>query len=335
MQLTVDYCRLVPGAPLGADVLAAIGFGRDAPLPADSRSIRVPLEPLHGGDLVELWHGGDAATLHVERNVRFACNRDYTFGVIDIDEREHPDIRSATATAYATVRRVQLESGHPHILRMWNYLDAINHGSGDEERYRQFCLGRALSLDGWTAVFPAATAIGRPLPATTIPAQLQIFWIASRLPGEMLENPRQVSAFRYPREYGPASPSFSRAVLVREARLLMISGTASIVGHESLHRGNVLAQCAETLTNLRSVLQRAQETGASLDDDLGARSLLKVYLRRSDAAPEVAAFLREKLGPATPCLILEADICRQDLLVEMDCTHGRATVTRPAQNPVA
>jgi chorismate lyase/3-hydroxybenzoate synthase len=29
---------------------------------------------------------------------------------------------------------------------MWNYLDAINENDGDEERYRQFCLGRARGL---------------------------------------------------------------------------------------------------------------------------------------------------------------------------------------------
>lgn len=336
LQLTVEYRRLAAGAPLPPDALAAIGFGPHAALPADPRCIRAPLEPLEGGGVVELWRGAGNTTLHADGAARYACNGDYAFGVVEIDERDHGDICSATAAAYDAVRRLQLQSDHPHILRMWNHLDAINRGNGDAERYKQFCIGRARSMQGWAeSAFPAATAIGRPIRPAVEPALLQVFWMAGRRPGEMVENPRQVSAFRYPRQYGPISPSFSRAVLAHEAHLLMISGTASIVGHVSLHPGDLLAQCAETLTNLRSVLQRVQETGASLERDLGERSLLKVYLRIPQAAGEVAAFLRKSLGTAVPYLILQADICRRDLLVEMDCTHGGASAARPAANAVA
>ena len=45
---------------------------------------------------------------------------------------------------------------------MWNYLDAINEGDGDAERYRQFCVGRARGLGRPNGKrLPAATAIGR------------------------------------------------------------------------------------------------------------------------------------------------------------------------------
>ena len=36
--------------------------------------------------------------------------------------------------------------------------------------------------------------------------------------------------------------------------MLFVSGTASIVGHETQHRGDVVAQTRETLANLSSVL---------------------------------------------------------------------------------
>jgi len=330
LELSVEYRRGFTAECLSPDVLAVIGFGSHASLPDDPRCIRVPLEPLHGADTVEIWRGLGEVKAHVEPQARCMLSTDYAFGVVELDEREFGDIRSAAAAAYALIRKLQENSAHPHLLRIWNYLDAINHGSGDDERYKQFCLGRARTFGaGWSdTAYPAATAVGRP---AATPQGLQIFWIAGRQPGEMLENPRQVSAFHYPRQYGPAAPSFSRAVLLREARLLMVSGTASIVGHASLHVGNLLAQCKETLANLRSVLQRAQNTGFPLDRDFGERSLLKVYLREAGAAAEVAAFLEKNLAATTPYLILQADICRQDLLVEMDCTHGGSrTAQRPA-----
>jgi hypothetical protein len=63
-----------------------------------------------------------------------------------------------------------------------------------------------------------------------------------------------VSAYDYPRQYGPAAPSFSRAALTPDP-LLLISGTASIVGHASVHLGDVTAQLEETLANLANRLR--------------------------------------------------------------------------------
>ncbi|MGH8150795.1 MAG: pteridine-dependent deoxygenase, partial [Steroidobacteraceae bacterium] len=136
-----------------------------------------------------------------------------------------------------------------------------------------------------------------------------------------IENPRQVSAYRYPRQYGPAAPTFSRAMLLSE-RLLMVSGTASIVGHASRHPGSLASQIDETLANLECVLARATALEPALPRGWGAHSLLKVYLRRRASAAEAAARLAARLPPAVRYVILEADICRAELLVEIDCVHG-------------
>lgn len=56
-----------------------------------------------------------------------------------------------------------------------------------------------------------------------------------------IENARQVSAYCYPRDYGLRAPALARTGKARLAgrRDLLIAGTASIVGHASLHIGNV------------------------------------------------------------------------------------------------
>jgi chorismate lyase/3-hydroxybenzoate synthase len=171
-----------------------------------------------------------------------------------------------------------------------------------------------------TTDYPAATAIGR-RDGSPI---LQVYWLAARRAGLPLENPRQLSAYRYPRQYGPAAPSFSRAMLV-EQRLLMISGTASIIGHASHHPGNLQAQIEETLRNLASVMQRAAATSAEIPARLHSGSLLKIYLRDPGSVDVAEAVLRERLPKGVPYMILAADICREDLLVEIDCIHGAET----------
>ncbi len=77
--------------------------------------------------------------------------------------------------------------------------------------------------------WPAATSIGR----QDDDRVLQVYWLAGNEPGRALENPRQMSAFHYPRQYGPSAPTFSRAMQVGGG--LLISGTASVRGHASHH----------------------------------------------------------------------------------------------------
>lgn len=105
-------------------------------------------------------------------------------------------------------------------------------------------------------------------------------------------NPRQVSAYHYPSAYVLRSPTFSRAALVSLApgeETLLVSGTASIVGHETCHVGDVAAQTAETLRNLEAVLASAhRQTPARFD----LRQMdLTVYLRDPGDRATVEAVL--------------------------------------------
>jgi chorismate lyase/3-hydroxybenzoate synthase len=193
------------------------------------------------------------------------------------------------------------------MLRIWNYLHAINEGEGDGERYRRFGIGRARGLAAHGIErYPAATAIGHHRSGL-----LQVYALCATHPGEALENPRQVSAWRYPREYGPTPPSFARAMKLPGGDLA-ISGTAAVVGHASCHDRDLQAQVAETCVNLRALL------GAASLPDFDSASPLKVYLRHAEDAPGVQAALDRHLPADVPRLLVHGDICRRELLVEID-----------------
>ena len=313
----IEYAERQADAHLPPEALCGVVFGSRAPC-VDARCVRVGLTPLRGEGTIELWHAVGKPHFALEGPVRYAHDAHHLAGAIEVDERACGGIAAAAKAAYQALERFMETSPHPHLLRVWNYFDDINGGSGDDERYKQFCAGRAAGLSaGSRTSFPAATAIGRRDGEPT----LQVYWLAGRDPGVALENPRQVSAYRYPRQYGPAAPRFSRAMLVSE-RLVMISGTASIVGHVSHHPGNLEAQFDETLRNLSSIVQRAATLAPALSPRLGAESLLKIYLRRASDADAIEALIRDRVPAATRYLILEADICRSDLLIELDCLHG-------------
>lgn len=315
----IEYRQFDARAPLPKDVLCAVVFGDEPGRHDDPRCVRVGLKPLLGAGLMEVWHANGPVSYGFDGALRYAADADHLLGAIEVDEREHGGIAGAAEYAYSALSRLVASSRHPHLLRIWNYLDDINSGDGDDERYKLFCIGRTA---GWRSlaqgdVFPAATCIGRRDGSPT----LQVYCLAGRAPGVALENPRQTSAYRYPRQYGPASPSFSRAMLVSD-RLVMISGTASIVGHASRHPGDVRAQLEETLTNVSNVLQRAASMAPKITPRIGAESLFKIYLRDAALLPEVESIVRQHLPAPTQSLILHADVCRAELLVEADCLHG-------------
>ena len=317
-RLQVDYVDAAPEALLADDdTLAVIGFGSDAAVHDDPRYLRVALQPA-GRAPLEHWRGRGPVVRGREGPVAWAEDGALQFGAIELDE-DDDDIEATAATIYARAVEFNAERGYPHLLRMWNYLDGITSGDGDAERYRQFCVGRARGLGHFDAhALPAATAIGR----SDDVRRLQVYWLAAREPGVPLENPRQISAYRYPRQYGPQPPSFARAMLPGPGALpLFISGTAAVVGHESRHADSVRAQLDETLTNLDTLLAAAHAQRPELPPRMGAGTRLKVYVRERDELGTVAQLLGARLDPAVRFVVLHAAVCRRELRVEIDGTH--------------
>ena len=132
--------------PVGnEDLLAAIYFGRSRAT-HHVLSIEVRLESLIGSPHAELWWADGPVQRGHAGAIRYASDARHLFGVIELDEREYGGIANATAFAYEAIANFQAQSGFPHLLRMWNYFDAINEGAGDLEQYRQFCIGRSRGL---------------------------------------------------------------------------------------------------------------------------------------------------------------------------------------------
>ena len=298
------------GAALAeSGTLAVLGFGSGAQYSEDPRCFRVALESFDAPAPLELWQV-DADDSHGrDGDVQCAAGGGWLFAAVELDEAAHGGPGATATRAYEALRRLVAERAERHVLRVWNYLEAINRGEGDAERYKQFCEGRALGMGPFFVEgFPAATAIGHHGPG----GRLQVYLLACDQPGERVENPRQVSAWRYPRQYGRTPPSFARAMLLPAQDALAISGTAAVVGHASAHEDDLHAQLEETFTNLETLL-----ASGGLAAGFDTHSPLKAYVRHPADAPQVRDFIQRRL-PGVPVLVLHGDICRSELLVEID-----------------
>jgi chorismate lyase/3-hydroxybenzoate synthase len=282
----------------------------------------LPLPSLGGTSRIEYWRTPDGAFVVECPPLILHQSGDWLFGVLALPEKAGANqFESCIEAAYKQIMQENNERGYPHLLRVWNYFAAINQGQGDDERYRRFCTARARIISNKPETgYAAATVIGIP----ELPSMIHIHWLASKTPGMPIDNPRQVNAWEYPREYGNVPPLFSRAMLVNTMQkpLLLVSGTASILGHESKHH-DVIAQLDETLNNLNIVIEAAaRKTGTQ--SQLSEKSLLRVYLRNAQDAPQVLRYLQERIGVNATFMLLQGDICRTNLLVEIELVQPLA-----------
>lgn len=299
----------------------ALTFGTEGWHDHDCRRLQLPLPPLGDAPREEIWLAEEPMQPVWQRE-GLCCRAGghLLHGCLWYDERNHGGIEQATRSAYRAIRHALDETGFGHLFRIWNFFPRINEEEQGLERYRAFCRGRHDALDEWAldeTRLPAATAIG------SHGEGLLIHFLAARRPGIQIENPRQVSAYCYPEQYGPRSPTFSRATLMPwpdGSRQLFVSGTASIVGHETRHAGDLEAQLDETLTNIRSLLAVARNEHGLPLGDLGELDALRIYLRHPEDAPRLQALLASRLPEALPRVLLQGDICRADLLLEIEAT---------------
>ena len=326
------------------DVLGAVCFGHPNEVDGvDAQGaqgtpplLRVDMPVLDGArGLCEVWYGAGPLVSGRHGLIRYRQSEHLLFGVLELDEAAdtdpadpRPPLQDGAKTAYHAVFDLLERKGHGAILRFWNYFPAINAVSHGMERYRQFNIGRqdAFLAHGRSLVgnVPAACALG------SSGGGLQVAFLATHADVLCIENPRQVSAYHYPSEYGPRSPTFSRACLVDVAGrdLLFVSGTASIVGHQTLHPGDVTEQTRECLRNIEAILaeanRHAPKAGFRLED-----LTYKVYLRHASDLAAVRGELNRSIGAPVTARFLRADICRTDLLVEIEAFGGQDAAPWP------
>src|SRR5580704_18801084 len=324
------------------NVLGVVGFEKLPPIDGSAVPITASMTPRLGANdaICEVWRVAgpgvqlsNGAAQHSRVRHRFC--EDLLFGSITIDERlletggdargdaagvDAGALLRATEIAYQEIFGVLRETEHRHLIRIWNYLPEINREADGDERYRLFNSARQLAFrksgQATVGTVPAACALGSPAGSP-----ISIYFLAARQQPRMIENPRQTSAYHYPVKFGRHSPIFSRACVLHESAgtNLFVSGTASIVGHETIHPGDVVAQTRETMANIDALLTEANRVVGLARYSLDGLKF-KVYVRQPADLRAIEEALSGWLRSSTPIVYLQADVCREDLLVEIEAT---------------
>jgi len=232
--------------------------------------------------------------------------------------------QQAVMDAFAALLGQLGSDGALNPVRFWAFVPDIHARlEPDLDRYMVFNAARFAAYSAWYGgrdAFPLALATASAV--GTSGADLVLHALASSAAGRPVENPRQVPAYRYSRRFGPLPPCFARATLVRPragAPLVLVGGTASIRGEDSMHEGELAAQVEETLANLASVVSAAWGAhGGDGASPLARYRHLRAYHRRDGDRAEVEARIRAAFPALEALELLPAELCRPELLVEVE-----------------
>lgn len=313
--------------------IAHTAFGEEMPVttfvaqaPCSGAALGVELWAL-GGSGIEIERLGPALVSTKADGIRWI----YTGGI----QAAAPDPYSESLSAFTTMEQQLARAGvgFEHVMRTWIYVNQITAGPDGRQRYQELNRARtdffrdipfgAKSRGPATppAMFPASTGIGSS--GTNI--AMACMALDSKRPDVFvvpLENPQQTPAYDYTAHYSPQSPKFSRAMAVVQGGFVatLVSGTASIVNSKTVFVGDVTKQTEQTLDNIEQLIAAENFArhglagcGASLRDV----AKLRVYVKHQQDYEKCREVVERRL-PGAPAIYLVADVCRPDLLVEIE-----------------
>ena len=269
--------------------------------------IKTNLMPLRQIQPFENWYAEQPVGLGELGKLSYAFNDSVLFGHAELEQRR---IAEDFQQTYKDIVRL-LNSEDYSLLRIWHYLPQLAEPSD----YQVFCNARAQAFSSHKEdSYCAATVIG------TGSDYGVVYFIATRKAGIAVNNPRQTLPYRYPKHYVEPAPMFARATLKRwgDKNHLYISGTAAIVGHTSLHKGDADAQLNEVVNNLNSLLSEAAKTEHSYSKmPLDQLRHIKLYVDKRISV-DINTLIDKHLGSAIELQVFEGQMCRTELLVEIE-----------------
>lgn len=228
---------------------------------------------------------------------------------------------------------LQIENMPVHsIVRQWNYIEQITAFDGEHQHYQDFNDARSFfyNYSQWPEGYPAATGIGTACGGIVVDINA-VYADDTSINIDAIDNGWQIAAHAYsqgvllgekdPRFQNKTTPKFERAKRVKqeEYEIVYVSGTAAIRGEESLLGVGIEKQAQTTVENIDYLISREnmQKQGVPLFGSSYKLKNCRVYLK-DVSFMEKARMVIERLYPDVESIFLLADVCRDELLIEIE-----------------
>ncbi len=269
----------------------------------------IPYVVAEAGQLKEVWCAGLGNDLYW-KDTRKAATIAFD-SVVDLLEKEDMSLN--------------------HLVRQWNYIGNILTVRNGLQNYQVFNEVRSEYYGKFRTVagYPAATGVGMKCGGVFI--DFCAIKADDSIRIAPVDNPNQLNAYEYGQNVLKGlitkgktvknPPQFERALLLINRTLsnLFISGTASIIGQETIGKGDIREQTIVTIENIRKLadIDRINRLAGNSDAIGGRYSIVRIYVKKREDFDAVRDICNEHF-PKTPAVYIEADICRDDLLTEIE-----------------
>lgn len=308
---------------LNSNVLGVIEYGEKRELFLDENHMVLPYQFIQVKSIqenfFEIWNTCELVTYRKVGNCNIGESKHFCLRAVTVNDTVGDHKKNAESAYNQIMKNLNLKKYR--IIRFWNYVSEINARGNSQERYKEFCVGREKAfsqiLYNSQETYPAATGIG--IKGNNICISLLAVNDETMYCG--IENPRQTPAYAYPKKYGNSSPKFSRGAYINidEQKVWFVSGTASIIGSDTIYVDDVVKQTETTIENIE-ILLSSENLKKHIDDNPDIQNdlrCLKVYIRSWDDVPIIKT-LCEKKFDKEKIIYMQNDICRKNLLVEIE-----------------
>ncbi|HSO88555.1 MAG TPA: hypothetical protein VLQ91_18525 [Draconibacterium sp.] len=246
-------------------------------------------------------------------------------GNVQSYESENCRVNSENAFSQLTTIFDSVDFPINSIVRQWNYIENILGFDGEKQRYQEFnnvrsgIYGSSFQEKG----YPSATGIGMNQGGIII----EFIAIQSdRLISSPIDNPEQIAAHTYSKEVLigdecvlKSTPKFERARFLElfGKKIIFVSGTASIRGEQTVGAGDPAVQTEVTIDNIKQLYSDKILSKISNGDLVPKYGHARVYIKYKHDFSAIKKTFRTHFGNL-PVVYILADICRKDLLVEIE-----------------
>lgn len=215
----------------------------------------------------------------------------------------------------------------PDITRQWNYIEGIVSNKENHQNYQVFNDARSqFYQDHFEKTgYPAATGIGMKAGGVLID---YIAIKGDNVTNIPIDNPVQIPAHKYhqnclmglPTGAVKTTPKFERGryVSLNGEEIVFISGTAAITGEKTANPGDVEQQTRLTIDNIDKLVSKENLSKNTIPLDLKF-NYLRIYIKERKDFKKVREICEKRYGNV-PMVWLQANICRDDLTVEIEAT---------------
>jgi enamine deaminase RidA (YjgF/YER057c/UK114 family) len=213
-----------------------------------------------------------------------------------------------------------------NVIRQWNYVpDITGFVQKNDKKLQKYQLFNEIRQKYYSACnfdkgYPAATGIGTGYGNFCI--DFIAFDTNKPLVIKSISNPKQSDAYKYSQEklVGDKidgnikkAPLFERAKIIKneDFNVTFISGTASIIGEETIGINDIVLQTETTIDNISGL------TPGLIQQKNINYSYVRAYIKEEKDLDAVKSICDEKF-PGVKTVYLKSDICRNELLVEIE-----------------